>query len=426
MTSRSGLSSSSTLNDWLAWQERSHTSEIDLGLARVNLVYQRLCKDQQGSIFTITVAGTNGKGSSVALLETILLAAGYSVGVYSTPHLHDYNERIRINGVAVESDLITTSFTAIDQARLNVSLSYFEFGTLAALDIFAKNTVDIQILEVGLGGRLDAVNIVDADAALITSIALDHMDWLGSDISSIAFEKAGIFRPQQKAVCGDSTVPLTLINHAQTLQTDLICAGTDFDVLIAESSWELIADHRLAGNYPMPALKGQHQVQNAAAVITLLAHIGSQLAISKKHINDGLANVSLQGRLQLIAGQPAILLDVAHNPEAAQVLANYVSEQNDYGDIRVVFSILADKDLAGVVLPFQSKVKKWYIAPIETNRAQPVTTINNAILRGSAADCEIFESISLAFQTARAEAATNDLIVCFGSFYVVEACLETL
>ncbi|PCI69144.1 MAG: bifunctional tetrahydrofolate synthase/dihydrofolate synthase [Piscirickettsiaceae bacterium] len=425
MPELSGLSASSSLSDWLSWQETSHTRNVDLGLTRVSTVYNNLANKKDGK-FTITVAGTNGKGSSVAMLEAILLAAGYSVGVYSTPHLKFYNERIRLNGVPVDDAVITASFARIDQARLKTSLSYFEFGTLAALDIFHQNIVDVQILEVGLGGRLDAVNIIDAEAALITRIGIDHVDWLGDDIATIAFEKAGIFRALQKAVCGDKRVPQSLIGHAQSLRTDLLLAGTDFDVKISESSWQLIAAHNLSGTYPLPALKGQHQIDNAAAVVMLLAHVAPALTVTREHINDGLLNLALLGRTQWLPGQPSVLLDVAHNPQSAQALAGYLKELNHAGEVHAVFSILADKDVEGTLLPFKEIISKWYVAPIESSRAKSTMDIELALSHHSMSSYDVYPTIGLALNAAKEQSLAEDLIVCFGSFYVVDACLETL
>lgn len=421
----SGLSASSSLNDWLSWQEISHPTSVDLGLDRVSRVYNN-CSKVTGNTFTITVAGTNGKGSSVAMLEAILLRAGYIVGVYSTPHLQFYNERIRVNGMPVADSAITASFARIDQARLDSSLSYFEFGTLAALDVFQQNAVDVQILEVGLGGRLDAVNIVDADATLITRIGLDHVDWLGDDISGIAFEKAGVFRPSQKAVCGDKQVPVSLVHHAQSLGTDLLMAGSDFNVEANDSSWQLISEHNLSGQYQLPTLKGRHQIDNAAAVVTLLAHIAPALEVTREHVNDGLSKLTLLGRTQFITGEPGVLLDVAHNPQSARALADYVSELNPTGDIHAVFSIMADKDLDGVWLPFKDIISKWHVAPIESSRAMAITDIEQLFSDQTMSHHVVYPSIELALKEAKEQSAANDLIVCFGSFYVVEACLETL
>jgi len=391
----------------------------------VATVYTRLNHKKTKPIYSITVAGTNGKGSSVAMLESILIVAGYRVGVYSTPHLTTYNERIRLNGQPVADEQITESFSRINNARKEVSLSYFEFGTLAALDIFEQQNVDVQLLEVGLGGRLDAVNIIDADAALITTIDIDHIAWLGDDLSSIAREKAGVFRAEQKAVCADKSVPKSLIDYANALKTNLLLAGKDFDVQLNANGWHLIANHLLTGEYSMPALQGQHQIQNAAGVISLLAHIADDIPVDKESINQGLQTVSLAGRLQQVASSPDVYLDVAHNAESALALLEFVKSKK-YHELHVVFSILDDKDLEQVVQPFINIVKHWHIAPLKTARTQSIDTIKDYLLQQSASKCSVYESMSLAFEGAMNATKKDDLLICFGSFYVVEACLDAL
>lgn len=423
MLKPSGLSKASSLASWLSWQEQCHKQEIDLGLARVFEVHQRL-PSSNNKPYTIVIAGTNGKGSSVALLESILLAAGYKVGAYMTPHLTHYNERIRINGCPVEDHHITASFAEIDQARKGVSLSYFEFGTLAALDIFSKQNVDIQLLEVGLGGRLDAVNIIDADAALVTSIDIDHTDWLGSDIAQIALEKAGVFRTSQKAVCSDQSVPSSLLDYAKEINTNLLVAGKDFHISKNQSNWQLIANHNYAGNYPHPVFNGLHQLANAAGVVTLLAHICDAMPVKMNDITKGLTHARLQGRTQQVLDSPIVILDVAHNAESAQALADYLESLNYTGSMHAVFSILAGKDMQAVLMPFLKRVKYWYIAPLKAQRAEKVSAIQTNL--DNICTPQVFESVKDAFLQAKNNADKNDLIVCFGSFYLVEACLREL
>jgi len=422
----SGLSETSSLDDWLTWQEQCHVKEIDLGLTRVASVYKTLSLPSSHSTYTITVAGTNGKGSSVAMLEAIFIAAGYQVGVYSTPHLKHYNERIRINGKPVADALLTRSFAKIDKARQSTSLSYFEFGTLAALDIFQDQKVAIQILEVGLGGRLDAVNIIDADAVLITSISVDHIDWLGDDRSQIALEKAGVFRANQVAVCGDATVPSSLLDYAKSLGTQLTLAAKDFKVKIEHNRWRLIAKHSLAGYYPLPALQGDHQIQNASAVVSLLASIQTEVPVNKGSIELGLQQTSLVGRLQKISSTPDIFLDVAHNAESASVLAQFIKAKQVKGRVHAVFSILADKQLNEVVKPFIGLIDQWHIAPLESARSLPVLDLYRYLTDDCSQQCLKHDSIQLALQEVKRTINSNDLVICFGSFYVVEACLEAL
>jgi len=360
------------------------------------------------------------------MLESILLQAGYRVGVYSTPHLRDYNERIRLDGRNVSDALLTGSFARIDAARESTSLSYFEFGTLAALDIFAQQAVDIQILEVGLGGRLDAVNIIDANAALITTIDVDHVDWLGTDISNIALEKAGVFRAQQKAVCADKSVPQSLVDYAASLNTDLLLAGKDFEIKEQASSWSLLAKHALAGSYVKPALAGAHQLHNAAGVISLLAHIATDIPLDKACINAGLSSVCLAGRLQRLAGLANIYLDVAHNEQSAHALAKFIASTYPQATLHVVFSSLVDKDLDKILKPFVARVDHWHIAPLQTHRAQDIDKISAYLEDNSNGTRKVYPSVGSAFLTARHAMKKDDLLVCFGSFYVVEACLDAL
>ena len=389
-------------------------------------MWQTLKSDKSDSIYTITVAGTNGKGSCVALLESILIASGYRVGVYSTPHLTHYNERIRVDGRSVSDSMLTRVFSKINSARQAISLSYFEFGTLAALDIFCEQKLDIQILEVGLGGRLDAVNIVDANAALVTSISIDHIDWLGDDINQIALEKAGIFRTKQVAVCGDKAVPQSLIDHANKLDVNLLLAGQDFDFKVEHNGWQLIADHSFAGNYPTPPLHGAHQIQNASAVISLLAQIQNKVPVTRQDIEFGLAHVSLTGRLQQVNSAPDVFLDVAHNAESAMALAEFLKTRQCKGRIHAVFSIFADKQLNQVIEPFLGLVDQWHIASLNSTRSVSVENLQDFLTNDLTQHCSQYDSIQHAFKQVRAILNKDDLVICFGSFYVVEACLEAL
>jgi dihydrofolate synthase/folylpolyglutamate synthase len=340
--------------------------------------------------------------------------------------LLSYNERIRLNGEPVSDSLITHSFAKVNTVRESTSLSYFEFGTLAALDIFSDRQVDVQVLEVGLGGRLDAVNIVDADAALITSIGIDHVDWLGDDISNIAIEKAGVFRPNQAAVCGDRTVPTSLLDYADTLNTRLQLAGRDFDIKVHANEWQLIAEHSFAGLYAMPSLNGAHQIQNAADVISLLALIQKEVPVSKDSVNRGLQEAKLLGRVQIIGTNPAVILDVAHNPQSATVLADYIRSNHLEMNVHAVFSILSDKDISNVILPFLDLVDYWHIAPLDACRAESIENLSNALVKQGVTKYKTYSSIEAALNDASSIKSAENLVVCFGSFYVVEAALEAL
>ncbi|WP_054774514.1 bifunctional folylpolyglutamate synthase/dihydrofolate synthase, partial [Methylogaea oryzae] len=314
----------STLAEWLAWQETLHPKPIDLGLQRVRRVYDAL--GSGAAPFTITVGGTNGKGSSVALLSAILRAAGYRVGTYTSPHLLRYNERIQIDGEPVDDATICEAFGRVDGARGDTSLSYFEFGTLTALDIFRRAGLDAQILEVGLGGRLDAVNIIDADAALVASIDIDHQEWLGDSRDAIALEKAGIYRRGHPAVLGDPEAPPALLSYVDEQGIALHRQGREFGYSMDGAGWNWRGSTGSLRELPLPAMPGKHQLLNASAVLQLLQLVQTRLPVAESAVRRGLETVRLAGRFQLIPGAPAVLADVAHNPQAARVLAEYLRE----------------------------------------------------------------------------------------------------
>ena len=311
----------STLADWLHWQEQLHPEEIELGLKRVCQVFQQL-HPEPPTFKIIIVAGTNGKGSSVAMLEAILLAAGYRVAAYTSPHLLCYNERVRLQEQAVNDALLCEAFARIDQVRGDISLTYFEFGTLAALDIFYRQGLDVAILEVGMGGRLDAVNIIDADVALITAIDVDHEKWLGNNRETIGFEKAGIMRSRRPVISSDLATPLSVVRHANDLGAPLYCLGKDFSVVPEASGWAFRDNENISRNaLPLPALRGEHQLHNAAGVLKVLQCLDTSLPVSAQALREGLLSVRLAGRFQVIPGEVMTILDVAHNPQSAAVLA---------------------------------------------------------------------------------------------------------
>lgn len=377
---------------------------------------------------TITVAGTNGKGSSVAMLEAIYAAAGYSTGVYTTPHVLRYNERIRINQKPVEDAVICAAFAEIDQARGDTSLTYFEFGTLAALLCFAREKVDIQILEVGLGGRLDAVNMVDADAALISTIDLDHAEWLGTDRSQIAVEKAGIFRPHQVAVCSDPTVPQSLIQFAQEIETDLQCAGQHFTShCLDDSKWTLQGESGQPVVWDRPGLPGVHQIQNAAGVVRLVQRLQHTLPVDDSTIQAGLSQAQLVGRMQRVASDPDLWLDVAHNPESARALAAQLRAICDGRSCIAVFGVMADKDMRTMLEPMLDVVDFWCLVDLplpRAARAAEIERVLNSIQPES--KCRRFSSVPDAIGVAREVAQASDCMVAFGSFHVAEAVLRAL
>jgi dihydrofolate synthase/folylpolyglutamate synthase len=423
-----------TLNDWLSWQETLHPTEIELGLERVSQVLERL-ELNQPDFTLITVAGTNGKGSSVAMLESILLAAGYRVGTYTSPHLLRYNERIKLDGQPVSDAVLCESFQRIDEARLavpgaDISLSYFEFGTLAAIDILQRSGVDIAILEVGLGGRLDAVNVLDADVALITAIDVDHADWLGDDRETIAVEKAGILRPGRPAVCSDPQPPASLSATAESLGVSLVQLGTDFFAEQKGDEWQWRNPPRCVDHLPLPALCGDFQLHNAAGVLAVLAAVEAEFPVSDEEIAQGLQSVSLPGRFQIQQGAPVRIFDVAHNEQSARALAKNLSQAEHSGQTYTIFAMLADKDIRAVVAQLGPLVNHWYLAPLPVPRAASVAQLQSALADESipvdampSDSIRIFDDVNAAFQAALAASTAQDRIVVTGSFYTVAAVL---
>ena len=408
-----------TLDEWLAWQETLHSKSIDLGLRRVRTVCQALLPGRTPP-FTLTVAGTNGKGSSVALLDAILRAQGYRVGAYTSPHLLRYNERVRVDGECAEDAALCEAFERIDRARGDISLSFFEFGTLAALDLFSQSALDVQILEVGLGGRLDAVNVVDPDAALIASIDIDHRDWLGDSREAIALEKAGILRPGRPAVVGDPEPPGSLLDFARGQGIALSRQGVDFGYRRVDDGWDWFGLGGLMERLPLPALQGGHQLLNASAVLQLLRSVERQRPVSEQAIRDGLRTVKLAGRFQYFDGPVPVLLDVAHNPQAAGVLAGYLRDRFPGKAIHAVFAIMRDKDIVGVVSPLKALVDRWYLATVPLSRAASEAELKAVFDGLSIAPVEGgFAQAAEAFAAAKRDAPQDGLVVVFGTFPLV-------
>lgn len=416
-----------TLQEWLDWQESLHPSKIELGLERVADVWGQLGRERLNSI-VITIAGTNGKGSSAAILESILLASGYSVGCYTSPHLLEYNERIRVDGRMASDQAICAAFERVDQARGEISLTYFEFGTLAALDIFAGARLDVVILEVGLGGRLDAVNIIDPDVSLITSIDIDHSDWLGDSRDQIALEKAGILRPGRPAVFGGTNPPQALLDRASELGVDLSVAGKDFTYTFTNDSWGWSGRCTGYARIPRPIHKGRFVLQNSAAVLMVLELMRERLAITVDSVTKGIQGMVIPGRFQVIQGAVTLILDVAHNPEAASELAANLRAMPVKGRILAVFSALADKDIAGVVGPLAGLIDRWYIGRIDAERAAGLEQLAGSITASGADPSSIYRngSLSQAIAKAMADAETHDTLIVFGSFFTVAEMMKSL
>ena len=424
----------SSLGDWLNWQEGLHSSPIDMGLERVSAVLQRL--DLSLPAATITVGGTNGKGSTVAMLDAILRAEGYRVGTYTSPHILVYNERICVNGMPVSDDDLIQAFERIDQARQDISLSFFEFGTLAALVIFSAKALDVQILEVGLGGRLDAVNMVDATAAIVTSIDIDHESWLGTHREAIAREKAGIFRPGRPAVLGDDRALPELEADSRLKGIELLISGRDFDFgKDADQNlwwWRGCQEgHSVTlEQLPRPALAGEHQYRNAAAVLQCLTSVHSCLPVSRQAVCHGLANVYVPGRFQRVATtphQPAVVVDVAHNPAAAAVLARQITALMPGKRIEAVFSIMRDKDMEGVITALLPCIEHWHLVPLgHVQRAATPEQIRDIFMQmGEGHAVTVHESMEDALDRANARLTQDDMILVFGSFFLVSAFFST-
>lgn len=403
----------STASAWLAYLATLHGKEIDLGLDRVNIVAKRL--NVLASLpCVITVAGTNGKGSTVAGLEAIYRAADYRTGAFTSPFLFSYNEQIRIDGQMVSDEDLCKAFALVEKARGEISLTVFEFGTLAALVLFAQSALDVWILEVGLGGRLDAVNVVDADVAVITSIAIDHVDFLGDTREKIAIEKAGIFRSHKPVVCGDLNPPHTLLQAAEKMHAPFYQCGKDFHFQEAAITWSFTNQTIEYKNLVKNALL----TQNMAVVLEVISLLQTKLAVTEKAIIDGLKNIKLPGRMQIIKGEVTKIYDVAHNPAAVTLLAENLAKHKCEGKTHAVFSMLQDKDIEGSIIKIKNLVDAWYVAPLTIKRAA-----SKSILEKSFASVDIhpqfFASVQDAYQHAVNVAKAGDRIVVFGSFYTV-------
>lgn len=418
------------LDDWLQHLEQAHPVGIDMGLERITRVKDALNLRFEALVFT--VAGTNGKGSTCALLESILLAASYKVGCHTSPHFLRFNERARINGETVGDALLLEHFEIVEKARASLpnppSLTYFEFTTLAIMHLFSKAGLDAVILEVGLGGRLDAVNIIDPDCAIVTSVDIDHVGFLGDTREKIGFEKAGIFRADKPAICGDPVPPQSLLNHAQAIGADLWLLGKDYNFQGDKQQWGWAGRGRRFSGLGYPALRGANQLLNASAVIAALLAVRDRLPVGAQEIRNGMAWVELPGRFQVLPGQPTIILDVAHNPHASAALAQNLENMAYHPYTFAVFGAMADKDIEGVLKPMIGKVDFWYFCDLPTERAASATDLADRLRAlgfkaGQDAGVEVFKNPELAYQAALKKAGEGDRITVFGSFYTVAGVL---
>jgi dihydrofolate synthase/folylpolyglutamate synthase len=422
-----------TLEGWLAHCESLHPKNIDMGLERVRVVAQRM--GLQMGCTVITVAGTNGKGSTCAMLEAIAQQAGYRTGVYTSPHLVHFEERCRVHGEAVSASDLVADFDAVESARIDsgveVSLTYFEFTTLAILRHLSRADIDVAILEVGLGGRLDAVNILDADCAVITSIDLDHMEFLGNDRESIGREKAGIMRAGRPVVLSDPLPPQSVLDHAASLGADLWRFGVDFNFSGDRQQWSWAGRGRRYGGMAYPALRGANQLMNASGVLAAFEALRERLPVTAQAVRNGLALVELPGRFQIVPGEPLLVLDVAHNPHSVAALAENLDAMGFYPTTHAVFGAMADKDLGPMLARINPLVDRWYFTDLPTPRAESGGQLLakwNALqmvaggrrdVRGAA-----YSTPAAALQAAVAAANPADRIVVFGSFYTVGGVLQ--
>lgn len=422
-----------TLADWLAWQETLHPTEMDLGLERVRRVWTELRGGESGwapSFPVVTVAGTNGKGSTVAFVQSLLAAGGARTGTYTSPHLVRYNERIRIDGRPVADGPILAAFDRIDRARGDVTLTYFEFGTLAAMEVFREAAVDAAVFEVGIGGRLDAVNLFDADVAVVTPIDIDHVHWLGPDRESIGREKAGIFRPGRPAVVADRDPPASILAAAGRLGAPCFLLGRDFDAVAgadagagggdaAEWTWRGPRGAGFLERLPAPALAGRFQRDNAAAALMALDALGRPPAPGA--VRRGIAAARLAGRFQRLPGEVPVILDVAHNPHAARSLAATLRASRPAGREIAVAGLLGDKDVGGVVEAMAGIFDRWFVArPAAGARGGSAETLFRTVReRGGGAAVEACANVPSALLRARGAAGRGDRIVVFGSCYTV-------
>lgn len=410
---------SRSLADWLAWLELQHPRAIDLGLARVGEVADRLGVRALGCP-VITVAGTNGKGSTVATLVSIGCAAGLRVGSYTSPHLLRFNERICLQGAPVDDATLVAAFEQVEAARSEVSLTYFEFTTLAAFVVFRAAGLDLAVLEVGLGGRLDAVNVVDADVAVVTSIGIDHVEYLGDNREVIATEKAGIFRAGRPAICGDAEPPATLLAAAAALGAPLSRRGIDYGFSDEGESWTWSGAGRQLGGLPRPALA----LENAATALAAL--FASAVAVPEAALREGLRQAALPGRLQAVAQAPLVLLDVAHNPHGAAFLMRQLPPARPGQRTLAVLAMLADKDAAGVVDACLGRIDAWHVATLAVPRGQQAAVLAKLLLERGCTVAGTYRNVTEALVAARQQALSTDRILVFGSFYTVAAAQSAL
>jgi dihydrofolate synthase / folylpolyglutamate synthase len=413
-----------TVENWLGYIESLHPKSIEMGLDRVQTVATRL--GLRFPFTVITVGGTNGKGSTCAMLERIYTLAGYRVGCYTSPHLVHYQERLRFNGEVIADDCLCSAFAAVEQARGDITLTYFEMGTLAALWAFEQKPLEVVVLEVGLGGRLDAVNIVDADCAIVTNVDLDHMEFLGDTRELIGHEKAGIYRQHQIAICGDAEPPASLLAYAGSLGVALNRFGIDYQIEVTDAQAAHYRD--VHGELDIGALRlfGRYQWNNAANVIFAVRALQAKLPVTEDRLLQALTGTEVTGRFQYWRYAPDVILDVAHNPHAARALRDNLQRLGaDGSKVIAVFSMLSDKDIASVVDILHEAIDEWHVAPIQHPRAASIDYLQACISQNVTPDnIYVYADLPAALQAGYKKAAKNDKIIVFGSFFTVAAILE--
>ncbi|WP_058049073.1 bifunctional tetrahydrofolate synthase/dihydrofolate synthase [Janthinobacterium sp. Ant5-2-1] len=419
-----------TLPDWLAMLETRHSeTQINMGLDRVQAVKARM--QLAFACPVIMVAGTNGKGSTCAMLESVLLRAGYKVGLYIKPHFLDFNERARVLGEMASDEQIVASFQAVEAVRGDTPLTYFEFTTLAILHLLSQAKLDVAILEVGLGGRLDAVNVIDADVAIVTSVDIDHTDYLGDTREAIGFEKAGIFRPGKAAICSDPVPPQSLIDHAETIGADLWLMGRDFNYSGDKQQWNYGGREQRRNSLAYPSLRGANQILNATAVLAALEVLKLKLPVGAQEVRTGLVTVELPGRFQVLPGRPSVILDVAHNPHAASALNQNLGNMGYHPYTYAVFGSMQDKDIDGVLAAMSEHVDHWCLTNLPSPRAATASELAAKVQimledkpDSSEHTVSIFDDPAQAFANAMSRAGENDRIVVFGSFLTVAGVMK--
>jgi dihydrofolate synthase/folylpolyglutamate synthase len=411
-----------TLPDWLALLESRHAETvINMGLDRVRAVKERM--QLAFACPVIMVAGTNGKGSTCAMLESVLMRAGYKVGLYIKPHFLDFNERARINGDMASDQALVASFHAVEAARGDIALTYFEFTTLAIIHLMTQSQLDVAILEVGLGGRLDAVNVIDADVSIVTSVDIDHTDYLGGTREEIGFEKAGIFRTGKAAICSDPLPPQSLIDHAREIGADLWLMGRDFNYSGDKQQWNYGGRSQRRSALAYPSLRGANQLLNAAAALAALEALKMALPVGAQEVRTGLVTVELPGRFQVLPGRPTVIYDVAHNPHAASALNQNLGNMGFHPYTFAVFGSMHDKDIDGVIKAMSEHVDHWCLCELPSARAasgeELAAKVQAQVAKPDEKTVNIFPDPGAAFANAMSRAGENDRIVVFGSFLTV-------